>query len=442
MKKLFVIASLLLSAFVFGADEDASSLNVSEENLIAAVEVPEPTFVSIEALGPGDENYIDQHILRDFIESRGLIACRQKSGLLTIAGDARARWSSTIENVNHQAKRGVGTGTPVNIFKSEVNLFFDYETDRAWASTKLRWANIDGRDGGTPTKVEMDRAFIGYDFYNCGPTDFYLEVGRSRLDFMFESRVEFTSIFDGIHLYYTNCWPSVCTFIAHGGPFVGDAYSYYFPWVAEFFFKELGGTDWGIKYSIIDWNSDGSTRKFGKAKDSPDSIKDNPRYRFTISQLILGYQSSIDFLRCKTFYGYAAVLANTAAKKNVTTNFEYLNKAWYIGFTLGKLCKACDWSWDLNYQYVQAQAIPEFDLSGIGHGNVGGDYFSDAIINGFGPGIARGFTNYKGWSTTFLFAMTDSLSLRAVAQESRPCDKSIGGEFHYASFEMSVIYAW
>ena len=82
----------------------------------------------------------------------------------------------------------------------------DYVTVRSWASTKLKWVNFDGKDGGTATKVEMERAFIGYDIFEEGKEDFYIEIGRSNLDFIFESRIEFGSVFDGIHIFYTRCY--------------------------------------------------------------------------------------------------------------------------------------------------------------------------------------------------------------------------------------------
>lgn len=437
MKKILLALGLLIISPIFTAE---TMPEVPEENILAALTDAEALLLDI---GPDDEDFVDEHVLRDFIESKGLIECRQKSGLLTIAGDARAKWTGTAERVDGERRRGGKGNQSVNVFKSEVNLFFDYVADTAWASTKLRWAQIDGKDGGTATKVDLDRAFIGYDVYYHGDTDFYIELGRSKLDFMFESRVEFSSPFDGIHFYYTTCWPKICTFIAHGGPFIADHHTNHFPWVVELFFKELGGTDWGIKYSIIDWHRTGKTLYYGSdPKHKDEKFRDNPRYRFTVSQLLLGYQTKIDFLRCKSFYGYAAVLANTAAKRTAATNYRYLNKAWYIGFTMGKLCKACDWSLDINYQSVQAQAVPEFDLSGIGHGNGAGAFLSDAIINGLSYDRLELFTNYNGWGATFLFALTDSLSFRMIAQEAWPCDRSIGKKFHYESFDFAVIYAW
>jgi hypothetical protein len=448
MKKFLLLILCFGFISTLYADEKESSLAdiLDEEPLVAAIDNLGPTasgFLSEGDFGPDDEEFIDPHVLRDFIESKGLIECRKKTGLLTIAGDVRFRWIATGEQVNGEKQRGQGTQTAKDRYRSEVNLFFDYVAPRTWASTKLRLVNFDGKDGGSATKIEIDRAFIGYDIYKQGKEDFYIEIGRSKLDYIFDSRVEFTSTFDGIHLYYTRCWPSVGDFILHGGPFIVDSFTNHYAWIVETGILGWKGTGLGFKYSIIDWSRSSRTLDYGNLEESGKGrIPNNPRYSFIVSQMLFGYERKIDFLGCKTLYIYSAVLVNHDAKRTPTTKGQKLNGAWYAGFTLGKLCKACDWSIDLNYQSVQAQALPEFDLSGIGHGNAANVLLSDAIIQGFGPNNARGFTNYKGWSLSALYAMTDNLSLRAQAQYATPRNKSIGGDFKYKSFEMSVIYAF
>lgn len=397
-------------------------------------------FTQEKAIGPNSDNFIDPKILRDFVESKGLIECRQKEGRLTIAGDVRARWLATGEKVNGISQRHFKSDHAVNVFKSEVNLFFDYTTPKAWVTTKLKWGVIDGIDGGSLTKVDLDRAFIGYDIYEKGCEDFYLEVGRSKFDYMFESRVEFASFFDGIHLFYTNKYEGTGVFTIHGGPFIIDSLTNHYGWVVETGFKQLGGTDFSVKYSLVDWLRFAPTYDYGKNKGE-HLVRDNPRYRFLVSQLILGHEQKIDFPGCKMLYLYAAVLANHAAQKSRTVP-SYENKAWYAGFTLGKLCKACDWSVDINYQWVQAQSIPEFDLSGIGHGNAANLLLSDAILALTSPSGAIGFTNYQGFEMLGLYALTDSLTLRAKASWSKPIDIHLGGDFTYKNFEMAVIFAF
>lgn len=469
--KFFFLSALLSSVLVFAADDDSSDVRADEEKRLIAALDEEKTladilddshfiaatdnigpsaagFLSEGNFGPEEEDNVDPRVLRDFVESRGLIQCRQKEGTLTIAGDVRARWMAAGETVGGVRQRGEGTLVGIHRFKSEVNLMLDYVTSRTWASVKLKWANFGGRDGGTATKVELERAFIGYDIYEQGKEDFYIEIGRSNLDFIFESRIEFGSVFDGIHIFYTRPIPEIGQFTIHGGPFIVDAFSNHYAWVLETFVTKWRGTGLSFKYSIIDWHRSAPTLNYGN--NAPEKVslgkllvRDNPRYRFLVSQMLFGYERKIDFLGCKTLFLYGAVLSNHDAKRVEQTHFKRLNGAWYAGFTLGKLCKACDWSIDINYQSVQAQAVPEFDLTGIGHGNAAGGLLSDAILYGVFPGAVRLFTNYKGWEANLLYAMTDSLSLRAKAQYSTPRNKSaVGKDFRYKGVEMSVIYAF
>ncbi|MCH9608469.1 MAG: hypothetical protein S4CHLAM45_10450 [Chlamydiales bacterium] len=447
------IFALLLAAMTSGFAAEEEDLidppaveEIDDRDLIAAADNLGPSaqgFASDGDFGPEGDEFIDPRVLRDFIESRGLIRCRQKEGSLIIAGDVRARWNTIGEKLDGIKQRGTGTNTAINRFKSEVNLFLDYSAPRTWVSNKLRWVSFGGKDGGTAAKVEIDRAFIGYDMHHVGTTDFYIELGRSKFDYLYESRVEFVSIFDGIHLFFTKCWPTVGNFTIHGGPFIVDSFTNHYGWVAETYITKWMGTGISFKYSIVDWHRHSPTLDYGNLPNSGNNtVMDNPRYSFIVSQMLFGYERKLPWVHCKTLYAYAAVLANHDAKRTRTTDGKKLNNAWYIGFTLGKLCKACDWSIDLNYQSVQAQAVPEFDLRGVGHGNAGNTLLSDAILQGLGPSGAIGFTNYKGWEASALFAMTDSLSIRARAARTVPRNKSVGGDLRYKTFDMTVIYAF
>lgn len=430
-----------------------NNLKFEDEQLIAAVDNISPGgggFVDRDA-GPKDQGDEEsKRVLRDFIESKGLIECRQKEGLLTIAGDVRARWLATGEEVNGVKKRGTGTDYAVNFFRSEVNLYLDYAAKRSWVATKLKFVNIDGVDGGSATRTELERAFIGYDIFERGKEDFYIEVGRTKMDYLYESSLEFSSIFDGIHLFYTNVWPCLGPFTIHGGPFIVDSFSNHYGWVVETYFSNLWDSGFSIKYSIIDWLRGAKTYDYGNLKANPVTgkpsgevdLRNNPRYQFVVAQLLLGYEREVSLPRCKTLFVYGAFLDNFAAKKVKQTDYTKANLAWYAGFTLGELCKACDWSLDINYQYLQAQAVPEFDLNGIGHGNTDDGLLSDWIILGSNPGALSIFTNYQGLEASFLFALTNTLTLKTRAAYSVPINKAISGPFHYKGFEMAVIYAF
>ncbi len=440
---------LVLSLPLCAAEEEdettaTTPLVVEDENTLAAADnlgPPAQGFLPDPGFGPDTVDTSDLRVLRDFIESRGLIKARKCEGCLTLAGDVRAKWNIAGEKVNGRKVRGTGTETALNLFRSEVNLFFDYVAPRTWVSTKLRFSVFLGTDGGTLTKVDTDRAFIGYDIYECDPEDFYIEVGRSRLDYIFDSRVEFSSFFDGIHLYYINKWDPLGIYVIHGGPFIVDSFTNHYAWVAEATLSCIDGTGLYVKYSYIDWKRRAPTLYYGKLGDNfkKKRFERNPRFMFKVSQLLVGYEGQA---WCRTLILYFAGLKNHAAIPQRSTNFKKANGAWYIGFTYGKLCKGGDWSIDLNYQSVGALAVPEFDLAGFGHGNALGTLISDAILQNLNPFNTRGFTNYRGPEFSFLYAMSESLSLQFKARYSVPLDRDIGGNFTFKAVEMAVIYAW
>ncbi|MFN0065467.1 MAG: hypothetical protein ACKVOH_04440 [Chlamydiales bacterium] len=427
-------------------DDDDILTDIDNNDLIAAVDNLGPGasgFTADADYGPEGDRFVDPRVLRDFIESRGLIECRQKSGQLVIAADVRAIWDVKGEEVNGVKQRGTGTNTANDTFKSEVNLFLDYSAPKTWVSTKLRWVNYDGKDGGTATKVEMERAFIGYDFWHEDKNDFYMEVGRSKFNYIYESRVEFASTFDGVHIFLTGYWPDIGQFTVHGGPFLVDAFTNHYGWIVEAQMLRLAETGFSIKYSIVDWQRSAPTLDYGNLPNSGKiTIRNNPRYNFLVSQWLFAYERELCLPHCKSLYVYGAFLRNHDAKAVRSTDYKLLNNAWYAGFTLGKLCKAYDWSIDINYQSVQAQAIPEFDLTGIGHGNVADLLLSDAILQDLPANAAIGFTNYKGWEASVLYAMTDTLSLRMRGAYTTPANQSVGNDFRYKAFQMSVIYAF
>ena len=118
---------------------------IDEEQLIAAVDNLGPTadgFQSAGQFGPDDEDVVDPRVLRDFVESKGLISCRQKEGLLTIAGDVRFRWIIAGERLGGIAQRGVQTNVALNRFKSEISLYLDYVAPRSWITTKIKFVNF------------------------------------------------------------------------------------------------------------------------------------------------------------------------------------------------------------------------------------------------------------------------------------------------------------
>ena len=143
---------------------------------------------------------------------------------------------------------------------------------------------------------------------------------------------------------------------------------------------------------------------------------------------------------------YSAGLYNHAAKRIAITNNTLSNYGAYFGLSIGQARKQGDWAVDMNYQIVGAQAIPDFDVSGIGKGNANSAGFYTVGINGTGgpttSANATGNGNYHGFLIELLYVFTDNITMLEGFRYSRPWDKSIGPDFKYRQFEAELIYAF
>ena len=103
--------------------------------------------------------------------------------------------------------------------------------------------------------------------------------------------------------------------------------------------------------------------------------------------------------------------------------------------TFGDVKMKNDFSIDLNYQVVQAQAIPFLDIAGIGN-------FSPAGVGRF-TNTTDGFSNYKGYVATFLYGITDNLNIQLIFQKSRPANTHIAsGCGKTKTIEITTIYSF
>ena len=117
-----------------------------------------------------------------------------------------------------------------------------------------------------------------------------------------------------------------------------------------------------------------------------------------------------------------------------------------MGFSIGELRKPGDWSVDINYQWVAAQAIPSFDVSGIGRGNAARVGFYTLKPRGEGGPNTRknavGSTNYKGLAIDFLYVITNNLTMSQSYRQSINLNKTIGPAIKYRQYEIEFIYAF
>ena len=158
-------------------------------------------------------------------------------------------------------------------------------------------------------------------------------------------------------LKYDSAWNWLGDVYLHAGPFLIDERKDQYGYVGEIGILNLWDTGLFMKYSLIDWD----TKKFSNEVE-------RLRFQFLNSQVILGYVFVPAWLD-KSVTCYAAGLYNHAAEALEITNNKRANFATYFGFSVGSVRKKGDWSLDINYQLVAAQAIPSFDVIGIGRGN-------------------------------------------------------------------------
>ena len=211
-----------------------------------------------------------------------------------------------------------------------------------------------------------------------------------------------------------------------------------------------------MKYSIIDWNKRGRNRCEAR----------NPAgFHFVNSQVSAAYNFTPSFVCNKEAQLFGGFVYNHEGRRVHYYNYRNKhqicrtdednfihegrervphtvhkrtakdqNKAWYVGLLLGDVEKEGDWSFEVQYQWVQAFAMPDNDMSGIGRGNT-----LDDSVTAAG---ARGNTNFRGWRFEGLYAITDDLTLDSILEFSSALNKKIGGSHIYSKFELETIYAF
>lgn len=415
-------------------------------------------------------NERDFDALRDFLKAKRAVDIAENVSNLTLSGDVRTEWRHLNESCRGMRLRGHDcvdlSGRPIsrNDFDIEFNLYFNYIYDRTWAVVQVRYDNSAGvDDNGHPCRFNEDedgctgccldrarrcvgdpegyhgsgncddlclkKAYIGYNFFTDGCTSFDVELGRrGNLYNVFDSNVQFLSRFDGILFTYDSCWECVADWYIHTAGFLVDERVNHFAWVAEVGLLNIADTDIDFKYSFIDWEKHGINRCFAR----------NPKgFQFLNSQWTLAYRLTPEiFCQPTPVKIYGAFLMNHAGYKLHVCGHskKHKNLAWYAGILIGEIDKEGDWAFEIQYQLVQALALPDDDASGICRGNTLDESFTTCARSGN--------TNYKGWKLEGLYAITDNLMIDAIMEWSKAEDSRIGGHHSYSKFELETVYAF
>ncbi|HSX12503.1 MAG TPA: hypothetical protein VLF61_03350 [Rhabdochlamydiaceae bacterium] len=380
----------------------------------------------------------DIQALRDWINTKRQVSLKEIGGDLSISGEVRTEFQTAWEDRNGKSQRGPHseTGRGAQGFDIEVNLMLDYRTERTWSSIKIEFDNDAGVFNGSLGNIALERAYWGVRLVDGEKYNIDIEAGRRKMLTIFDSKVQFSSFFDGIVLRYDHAIEGIGDFYLRTGPFVVNEQVNQFAYIWEMALLNIANTGVYTKYSIVDWDTKHYAKSFV-----------NDRFRFLVNQWIVGYRLLIKSIN-KVMLAYSAFLYNPLAKRLDVSDHKRANMGGYIGFSLGQLRKQWDWALDINYQVVQAQAVPDFDCSGIGLGNANKSGFYTKTLNpvdGGGastPANAGGTTNFRGFSITFDLLLTDKLDIQQMYQQTITLDSDIGPFRRFKQYEIEFIYTW
>jgi len=412
----------------------------------------------------------DWRALRDFIRSKRTVDLLEKARNLTISGEVGFDCRHTNETLNGVRRRGgdavnsKGYLIPRNDFDVEFTLNVDYlQDDYAWLVAQVKFDNSAGyydtipRDyvwemmgSGSQSDIKLKKAFFGYNLYTNDNSCIDIELGRRQFYQVFDSRIQFASRFDGVlirHETDTKCYGK---YFNNLGAFVVDQRAKHYGYVWETGIVGVLDSGFDVKASYIHW------KKHGRNAVRQDPFKGSD---FENIQLTVNYHLDPSYCYELPLDLFSGFLVNVDALENelYTVNSEgeivyrRENIGWYTGFILGRVRAKGDWAIGLQYQWVEAQAVPDQDMSGIGRGNVDRNFL---YTNGIGN------CNFKGWRLDMLYALTDNLSIDLRFDSSQPILRNYNAlvpispddpqvivpvnfsDFDYSQLKVEAIYAF
>lgn len=372
-----------------------------------------------------------------------------------------------------------------NDFDIDLNLYFEYRTPCCWAVAHIEFDNDAGirfaskicgannckqgcgvppdgtdldccnrvnyepcaaidcqapRGSGSFEAIALRKAYFGYNICTHDLTRLDIEIGRRRLFDVFDSRIQFLSQFDGVTLRYTTQLWEVSDFYWNVASFVVNERINHIAWIGEIGLLNIRDSGWDLKYSIVDWYKPGHNECCLNRSDG---------WRFVNSQWTSAYKFNRDYFPVRVKL-YGAFLCNHAARARFYTNDKKYPFGGYFGILIGEVVEKGDWSLDMNIQYVQAQAISDADVVGIGRGNIrnetltmaAGLRHATAQERRYATQNARGNANYKGFKIEGLYALTDNISIDMQFIHSEALNKVIGGRHQYNKFKLEGICAF
>ncbi|NGX31798.1 MAG: hypothetical protein K940chlam8_01180 [Chlamydiae bacterium] len=377
-------------------------------------------------------------------------------GALKLSGDVNVYthlFSAKDNGVKIPRNTTSGEKVQTLIWELECNLYAKYFFKHTFAEANLRFDNDMGTQGGETGGIELHRAFMGYQFFDATTTHLDLIIGRRIISDLFESKVQYYYLtrIDGVYVDFHHAFHVFADVGFKGAGIVYNFKDQHYAYIVELSIRPLAAKGMSFKYSFTNWRKKGFSDIYdlwGNAQNSDGvpygRIKDNPRYRFEISQWILGYNFHLNTIPINV---YGAFLWNHAAKKSALFGFKKKNKAWYLGSKIGQMGEQNSYSFEFIYQNVEAQSVPDWDMAGVGTGNPRFNMIYGPAFDDFtGEQIlvtqknANGDVNFKGFEIDFQYAITKNIHLELIYYHSINEDKSIGPFRRFHDLEVAMHY--
>lgn len=343
---------------------------------------------------------------------------------LSISGDVSSSWENIYEVLGKQPQVGSGTSNPNNVFGISTKLQLSYKAGKTWGVGRLTFKNTGGVFNGSANSINLGRAFIGYHFFTGGPMKLDITAGRRELNTMYNSQIAYSGKGDGATGYFSYQWGSIADLQATGGLYTSLNASFFIVRGSIFNIANLGAY---IDYSFSYW---------GSAKPVAAISTFNTKYG--VSQFLMGWDFSPRSLFKHDIQLFVALLTNHRAVCIPLSNGAPERGAGYVGAQVGRTKKRNDWSLQGQLQFCQLQAVPEWDVSGIGQGASARGAFNKATsLN-----LINGKTNYKGWQLKLQYALTDTITLTSSLKRALPDNKAIGRDSNFTSFKLEAVFSF
>ena len=385
-------------------------------------------------------NERDIETLREWINSRRMITVKELGGQLSISGDLHTEMQAVNEeNAGHRV-RGSGTPFPTKTYDIEFNLSIDYRSDRTWAAARLRFDDDAGVTSeavgsGKTNNIKLDRAYFGYRIFDGDQHTMDIEMGRRSLSSVFDSKLEFNSNFDGVLFKDNYVFDKAGDFYYQLGLLLVNEKRSQAAYIGEIGLQNIARTGFYTKYSITDW-------------DTTNASYVPHQFQFVVSQLLLGYKF-IPVKLDRIVNIYLAGLHNHVAKKREISAYKKANTGGYVGLSVGQTKLKGDWVFEANYQFLQAQCVPDFDASGIGLGNAKGNgfYYAKLKADKDHPALntrttAEGNVNFRGFELTLQYLLSNNLNLFQQWKQGITLDTDIGPFRKLKQYEIDFIYGF